>query len=244
MVRRVAVTWHSPGLAPAVMDGDGDPPPTGPVSPGYVRVGGRRPSPMPGGDVAQVGEREARRVAEAAREAEWRLPSFGKELFLGHLRLDLISPHPRPKRSTGVGGRRSWPSSSRSYRTRGPSAGRAGRPAARPGGRRAAADRRTRHEDPRGVRRTGAWPPCTTTGRLNCPVPGIRAFPRCSRRTSRSVWPSRSWSFGTAEQKRKYLPLVARKEISAFLLTEPDVGSDPARMCSQAGRSRTAPPTS
>src|SRR3954466_7516558 len=37
-------------------------------------------------------------------------------------------------------------------------------------------------------------------------------------------------SFGTPEQKRKYLPLVARHEISAFLLTEPDVGSDPARM--------------
>src|SRR3954466_3391681 len=41
-------------------------------------------------------------------------------------------------------------------------------------------------------------------------------------------------SFGTPEQKRKYLPLVARQEISAFLLTEPDVGSDPARMSAQA----------
>jgi alkylation response protein AidB-like acyl-CoA dehydrogenase len=37
-------------------------------------------------------------------------------------------------------------------------------------------------------------------------------------------------SFGTPEQKQKYLPLVARNEVSAFLLTEPDVGSDPARM--------------
>ncbi|MGH3376970.1 MAG: acyl-CoA dehydrogenase family protein, partial [Actinoallomurus sp.] len=40
--------------------------------------------------------------------------------------------------------------------------------------------------------------------------------------------------FGTEEQKRKYLPLVARTEISAFLLTEYDVGSDPARMSSSA----------
>jgi len=36
--------------------------------------------------------------------------------------------------------------------------------------------------------------------------------------------------FGTEEQKRTFLPRVARGEISAFALTEPDVGSDPARM--------------
>jgi hypothetical protein len=40
--------------------------------------------------------------------------------------------------------------------------------------------------------------------------------------------------FGTEEQKRKYLPRLARGEISAFALTEPDVGSDPARMTSVA----------
>ncbi len=44
---------------------------------------------------SQVDERQSRAVAEAAREAEWRKPSFGKELFLGRLRLDLIHPHPR-----------------------------------------------------------------------------------------------------------------------------------------------------
>ena len=36
-----------------------------------------------------VSERQARQVAEEAREAQWRQPSFGKELFLGRLRLDL-----------------------------------------------------------------------------------------------------------------------------------------------------------
>src|SRR3954468_296060 len=40
--------------------------------------------------------------------------------------------------------------------------------------------------------------------------------------------------FGSDEQKRKWLPLVAKDHISAFLLTEPDVGSDPARMASTA----------
>src|SRR6201993_3390937 len=42
----------------------------------------------------QVSERQARQVAEEAREAQWRQPSFGKELFLGRLRLDLVHPHP------------------------------------------------------------------------------------------------------------------------------------------------------
>ena len=36
--------------------------------------------------------------------------------------------------------------------------------------------------------------------------------------------------FGTEEQKREYLPRMARGEISAFALTEEGVGSDPARM--------------
>ena len=46
----------------------------------------------------EVTERHARQVAEAARETEWRKPSFAKELFLGRLRLELIHPHPRPDR--------------------------------------------------------------------------------------------------------------------------------------------------
>src|SRR5689334_10487958 len=43
----------------------------------------------------QVTEKEARQVAEAARETKWEQPSFGKELFLGNFRLDLIHPQPR-----------------------------------------------------------------------------------------------------------------------------------------------------
>ena len=43
----------------------------------------------------QVSERQARRVAEEARQSEWKLPSFCRELFLGALRIDLI--HPQPK---------------------------------------------------------------------------------------------------------------------------------------------------
>src|SRR2546430_13383409 len=43
--------------------------------------------------------------------------------------------------------------------------------------------------------------------------------------------------FGTEEQKAKYLPRVARKEISAFALTEMNAGSDPANMSLRADRS-------
>ena len=45
--------------------------------------------------MSDISEKEARQVAESAREQGWEKPSFGKELFLGHLRLDLI--HPQPK---------------------------------------------------------------------------------------------------------------------------------------------------
>src|SRR6185437_7555756 len=36
--------------------------------------------------------------------------------------------------------------------------------------------------------------------------------------------------FGTAEQKQRFLPRCAAGAITAFLLTENDVGSDPARL--------------
>ena len=44
--------------------------------------------------------------------------------------------------------------------------------------------------------------------------------------------------FGTEEQKAKYLPRVARKEISAFALTETNAGSDPANMSLRAEPTR------
>lgn len=41
-------------------------------------------------------------------------------------------------------------------------------------------------------------------------------------------------TFGTEEQKQKFLPRCAKGEISAFALTEPDVGSDPAKIKTSA----------
>jgi alkylation response protein AidB-like acyl-CoA dehydrogenase len=40
--------------------------------------------------------------------------------------------------------------------------------------------------------------------------------------------------FGTKAQQDRYLPRLARGELSAFALTEPEVGSDPARMTTTA----------
>ncbi|HZD99756.1 MAG TPA: acyl-CoA dehydrogenase, partial [Micromonosporaceae bacterium] len=48
------------------------------------------------GSATHVDEKQARQVAEAAREADWRKPSFGKQLFLGRLRMDLVEPWPTP----------------------------------------------------------------------------------------------------------------------------------------------------
>src|SRR6187401_2633470 len=44
----------------------------------------------------RVSGREAREVAEKARDIGWSRPSFAKELYLGRFDLDLIHPHPRP----------------------------------------------------------------------------------------------------------------------------------------------------
>ena len=40
--------------------------------------------------------------------------------------------------------------------------------------------------------------------------------------------------FGTEEQKKKWLPRIAKGELSAFALTEPNAGSDPASMVTEA----------
>ena len=42
--------------------------------------------------------------------------------------------------------------------------------------------------------------------------------------------------FGTPEQKKKYLPRLAKGAISAFALTEAQVGSDPANLATTATR--------
>ena len=53
-----------------------------------------------------VDEQHSRAVAEAAREQDWRKPSFARGLYLGQFDLSLIHPHPRPDPSRRERGER------------------------------------------------------------------------------------------------------------------------------------------
>ena len=182
----------------------------------------------------QVSEQQARQVAEAAREQDWKLPSFGKELFLGNFRLDLIHPQPSSTPRPWRRARRSWASCARSS----PSTSTRSRSSATSKIPDAAID---------GLKQLGA---------LGMKVPeqygglGLSQVYYNKALALAGTWHSSLATllsahqsigvaeplmlFGSDEQKQKWLPLVAKDHISAFLLTEPDVGSDPARLGSTA----------
>src|SRR6202012_974291 len=184
--------------------------------------------------MATVTEREAREVAEAAREQEWTLPSFGRELFLGRFRLDLIHPQPRLDAEATNKGER-FLARLRAFLE---------------------AD-----VDPLEIEREAKIPDHVVAGLKSVGALGMKVSEEYGGLGLSQVYYNRAlaltgvWHaslstllsahqsicvaeplrmFGTDEQKRKWLPLVARDKISAFLLTEPDVGSDPARLASTA----------
>ena len=178
---------------------------------------------------------EARRVAEEARETEWKAPSFLKQIFLGNFRLDLVHPFPPapPKRPEFVAFLEKL-------------------------------DRFLMEEvDPDAIDREGKIPPhvMARLAELGCfgmKIPreygglGLtqreygEAMKRITSRDGNLVVllsahqsigvPQPLKLFGTKEQKAKYLPRLARGEVSAFALTEPQVGSDPANLATTATR--------
>ena len=162
---------------------------------------------------------------------------FGRELFLGNFRLDLI--HPQPAADRRAGRRRARRSSQRLRAF----LDRARRPARRSSATRKIPDDvidglkelgALGHEDPRGVRR-----PRPHAGLLQ-PRAGAGGHlararsRRCSPRTSRSACPSRCGCSAPRSRSASGCRRSPRDHISAFLLTEPDVGSDPARMSATA----------
>jgi alkylation response protein AidB-like acyl-CoA dehydrogenase len=181
-----------------------------------------------------VSEQEARDVAEAAREAEWKLPSFGKQLFLGDFRLDLIHPQPRLD------------------------------PAAVEKGERFLGELQAllvEEVDPLEIERESKIPDRVLDGLKRIGALGMKVPPEYGGLGLSQVYYSKAlamtgvWHsalctllsahqsigvaeplrmFGSEQQRRKWLPLVAKDHVSAFLLTEPGVGSDPARMASTA----------
>jgi alkylation response protein AidB-like acyl-CoA dehydrogenase len=180
-------------------------------------------------DNGEFSERRAREVAEHAREAEWHQPSFGKELFLGRLRLDLVHPHPSGSAEAAERGEAFLTQLREFCETQVDAA---------------VIERDARIPDKviLGLKNLGALGMKIDTEyggvglsqvyynkalALVCSVhPALGAL--ISAHQSIGV-PQPISMFGTERQKQTWLPRCTR-EISAFLLTEPDVGSDPARL--------------
>jgi alkylation response protein AidB-like acyl-CoA dehydrogenase len=181
-----------------------------------------------------VTEREARQVAEAAREQDWRNPSFAKELFLGRFRLDLIHPHPLPADEDTERGEEFLAKLRDFCETKIDGA---------------LIEREARIPDEviTGLKELGAFGMKIDTkygglgltqvyynkalALVGSANPALGAL--LSAHQSIGV-PQPLKLFGTQEQKDTFLPRCARTDISAFLLTEPDVGSDPARLATTA----------
>ena len=159
-----------------------------------------------------VTEREAREVAEAARETEWKLPSFGKELFLGNLRLDLIHPQPRARSDRRREGRAlpatpaRVPRASTSTRSRS-SATRRSPTRSSTGSRSCGA---LGHEGARAVRRPRARRRSTTTARSRWPARWHAALSTLLSAHQSIGVAEPLMLFGSEEQKREWLPLVAQ----------------------------------
>ena len=179
--------------------------------------------------VGHVDEQQSRAVAEAAREQDWRKPSFAKGLYLGQFDLPLIHPHPQPDPGRHERGEKFLAELEAYLRTLDDSV--------------IERDARIPDEYMQGLADLGAFGmkipveygglglgqyyynhALKMIGSVNA---GIVAL--LSAHQSVGL-PEPLVLAGTEEQKREYLPRCAAGAISAFLLTEPEVGSDPARL--------------
>jgi alkylation response protein AidB-like acyl-CoA dehydrogenase len=181
----------------------------------------------------EVSEREAMEVAEASREKEWTRPSFMREMFLGNLRLDIIHPFPAPTPPR--------PEFQAFYDS--------------------LKELLKELGDPVQIDATGEYPPAlldalAKLGAFGMKIPteyGGLGFTNAEYQGVMELlgsWdgnvsallsahqsigvPQPLKLFGSPELKKKYLPRCAKGEISAFALTEVEVGSDPARLTTTA----------
>ena len=177
----------------------------------------------------EVSEKQAREVAEAARDSEWTRPSFAKGLYLGKFDLDLIHPHPRADEAAVAEGEEFLDRLGAYCRTL--------------DGLRIERESLIPDEYLKGWSELGVFGMKIPKeygglglsmyyyGRalmlLGSVHPSVGAL--VSAHQSIGV-PEPVKMFGTPEQKQAFLPRCADGAVSAFLLTEPDVGSDPARL--------------
>jgi alkylation response protein AidB-like acyl-CoA dehydrogenase len=191
-------------------------------------------TPVPAGNIgAGATAEDARAVAEAARETGWDRPSFAKGLYLGNFDLDLVHP---------------WPAADPASVDRGEAfMSRLTEFAKTMSGRVIERDAKIPDEYIKGLADLGVFGmkipeeygglglSLVYYGRalalLGSVHPSLGAL--ISAHQSIGV-PEPVKVFGTPEQKREYLPRCAAGAVTAFLLTEPDVGSDPARLGSTA----------
>jgi alkylation response protein AidB-like acyl-CoA dehydrogenase len=182
---------------------------------------------------AQVTEEQARALAEESRESGWDKPSFAKELFLGRFPLELIHPFPKPSDAEEV---RTEDFLEKLREFLGTVDGSV-----------IERDAQIPDEYVKGLAELGCFGIKIPSeyGGLNMSQVGYnRALMMVSTvHPSLGALLSAHQSIGvpeplklagSEEQKRKFLPRCAAGAVSAFLLTEPDVGSDPARLASTA----------
>jgi alkylation response protein AidB-like acyl-CoA dehydrogenase len=179
-------------------------------------------------------EQEAREVAEGAREKEWQAPSFVRELFEGSFRLELVHPFPTMDPADVERARPFMERLERFLVDRVDSAliDREGKIPA---------------DVIQGLRDIGAFGikipqeygglGLSQTGYTHAigMVTSVDGNLTALLSAAQSIGvPQPLKLFGTPEQKQRYLPRLAKGAISAFALTESNVGSDPAAMSTSA----------
>lgn len=173
---------------------------------------------------------EAMEIAEASRETEWEKPSFVGDLFMGNFNFELIQPFPVQREDDRIAGDEFLGKLERFL---------------------------AENVDPDRIDETGEYPDEVLEGLRKLGAFGMkipkeygglglsvtnynRAIALIATWCGSTVaWVSAHQSigvpqplmlFGTPTQKRTWLPKLAAGAISAFALTEPGVGSDPATM--------------
>ena len=181
-------------------------------------------------------ETESRQVAEESRETEWTAPSFLKEIFLGNFRLDLV--HPFPEADLARPEYRAFSDRLERFLVE--------------------------EVDSDRIDREGKVPPhliqrLAELGAFGIKIPkeyGGLGFSQREYTEAMKLVTSQDGNltvllsahqsiglpqplklFGTKEQKKKYFPRLARGAVSAFALTEPHVGSDPANLSTTVEKS-------